>query len=229
MVKRLLPYFLVLLLAIGGFLLYQEIRGQRADLQALKAADEKAQAAIAEKEAANQLLITSNVALREKDAASEVVKQRLQSDLAKARAEADKLREDLKTAPPEAILAKTQEWLGTEEISLKPNAAAEVEAVFSLAAFRLNADALADRHFMKFTLVPSLEAQIKESEGQNTTKVGIIGNLEVMLQNAMFIVDQKDDQINVRDEAIFSLKKRNLWRTVGFVAGSFAIGYIISR
>ena len=224
--KQALPYIALALVVIGGFLIYQEIRGQRADLQALKASDEKAQADIVLKDKANVALLNENVRLRERDAAAEVVKARLRSDLTTAQAEANKLREELRTAPPETLLAKTQAWLDTEDIELRLNAAAQVEAAFSLAAFRLNADALADRAFMKFTLVPNLEAQLRESDGQNTIKSAIIVNLGTIVANKDTVIGLKDTQIVVRDDTIKALKRRNLWRTVGFVAASFALGYI---
>ena len=224
--KNILTALLILALAAGGYALYSEIRGQRADLQALKASDEKAQADIVLKDKANVALLNENVRLRERDAAAEVVKARLRADLLTAQAEANKLREELRTAPPETLLAKTQAWLDTEDIELRLNAAAQVEAVFSLAAFRLNADALADRAFLKFTLVPNLEAQLRESDGQNTIKSAIIVNLGTVVANKDTVIGLKDTQIVVRDDTIKALKRRNLWRTVGFVAASFALGYI---
>jgi len=229
MVKHIGTVLLVLALAAGGYAIYSEIRGQRADLQALKAADEKAQAAIALKDAENLRLTEVNRQLIAKDAAAEVVKAQLRADLLTAQAEANKLREELRTAPPETVLAKTQAWLDTEEIELRLNAAAEVEAVFSLAAFRLNADALADRAFLKFTLVPNLEAQLGESEKQVTIKSAIIVNLGTVVANKDTVIGLNDTQIVVRDDTIVALKKRNFWRTLGFIAGSFALGYVISR
>ena len=227
MAKNILTALLVLALAAGGYALYSEIRGQRADLKALKETDEKAQAMIALKEKANVALLNENVKLRERDAAAEVVKARLRADLLTAQAEANKLREELRTVPPETLLAKTQAWLDTEEIELRLNAATQVEAVFSLAAFRLNADALADRAFLKFTLVPSLEDQLRLSDGQNALKASVIANDLSIIANKDTVIGLKDTQIVVRDDTIAALKHRNLWRTLGFIAGSFAIGYVI--
>jgi hypothetical protein len=213
-VKKILTAVLILLACAGAYGLYQEIRGQRADLKALKAADEKAQAVISEKEAAIAALAAQNVILREKDAAAEVVKTQLRADLAAKTAENIKLREELRTAPPETILAKTQEWLSTQEIWLRTNVASQVEAVFSLAAFRLNADALADRAYLKFTLVPSLNEQLTNSEDQNEFKAEEISNLETMVTDSAVIIDEKDIQLGARDDTIHALKKIKLWREV---------------
>jgi hypothetical protein len=229
MVKNIGTVLLILLLAAGGYAIYSEIRGQRADLAALKAADEKAQAAIAEKEKANVALLNENVKLRAQDAASEAVTKRLRADLAAKTIENDKLRNDLKTAPPETVLAQTQGWLAIREIWLRSNAASQTEAVFSLAAFRLNADALAEWQSLKFTLAPSLELQLREADVQNATKSILIANLKTIVQNATFIIGEKEDQILVRDDTIVALKHRNFWRALGLVAGSFALGFIIGK
>ena len=211
--KKIFPIVLILVaLAAGGHALWQAVPGMGADLKALKATDEKAQATIAEKQAIIDAKTAENAALAAKDAAAEVVKAQLRSALSTAQAEANKLREELKTAPPEAVLAKTQDWLGTREIWLRANAASEVEAVFSLAAFRLNADALADRVFMKFTLVPNLEGQLKASEGQNADKAAIIINQATIIGHKDEIIGEKDKQLGARTDTIKALKRRNLWR-----------------
>ncbi|MBE3109341.1 MAG: hypothetical protein IMZ46_02335 [Acidobacteria bacterium] len=224
--KKALTIILVLFACGGAFALYQELRGLKTGIADLKALDAAAQVRIAEKEKANLALTIENVALCEKDAAGEVEKTRLRADLATKTAENDKLRNDLKTAPPETVLATVQGYLNTTEIWLRSNAANQVEAAFSLAAFRLDADALAERHYFKFTLVPNLEGQLRVSEGQNATKAVVIVNLEQMVKNAAYIIDEKDVQLGARDETIGALKKRNLWRDVGKIAFAFALGYI---
>ena len=227
--KKIFPIVFLVALLAGGYALYKAISGMGADLKALKATDEKAQATIAEKQAIIDAKTAENAALAAKDAAAEVVKAQLRSALSTAQAEANKLREELKTAPPETLLAKTQAWLETQEIMLRSNAAAETEAVFSLAAFRLNADALADRVFLKLTLVPNLEAQLQTSESQNADKAAIIINLTSIVGHKDEIIGQKDIQLGARTDTISVLKKRNLWRTLAFVGGGIALGYIIHR
>jgi hypothetical protein len=220
--KRVFVVLLVLALAVGGYALWRELHGLKADLKAI---DEQAKTTIAAKETANQVLTAENVTLRAKDAAAEVEKARLRSDLAAKTAENDKLRADLKTAPPETVLVATQKWLSTQDIWLRANAANQVEAIFSLAAFRLNADALADREFLKFTLVPSLQEQLRISEGQNATKAVIISNQGIQIANHTAIEGEKDKQIAGRDATIGALKKANLWKE----ARDVGIGILIDR
>jgi len=209
MAKWILGILLILAIAAGGFAIYKAVTRLEA-----KVAEVEAQAAktIAEKEALIASKEAENIVLREKDAAAQLVKLQLQADLQAKTIENDKLRKNLRTAPPETVLATVQGYLNTTEIWLRWNAVTEVEAVFSLAAFRLDADALAERQYLKFTLVPSIEAQFGESEKQNGIKAAIIVSQQTIIGYKDEIIGQKDMQIVVRDDSIKALKKINLWR-----------------
>lgn len=221
--KKILPWCIIIALALGCLALLDRSCGDRAALQAaLKVADEQAQATIAAKDAEIRALTEANADLLQKDAAAEAVKAQLRSALSTAQAEANKLREELKTAPPETLLAQTQTWLSTREIWLRLNAASETEAIFSLAAFRLNADALADRVFLRFTLVPNIQAQLAESERQNATKAVVIRNDLVIIADKDAIIAAKDSQLGARDDAIRALKKFSLARE----ARDFGAGFL---
>lgn len=224
--KTLRPILIVLIVAgvaWGGWTIYQEIRGLKTDLKAIDAA---AKTTIADQQKQIVALVASNAKLAERDAQAEVEKAELRASLAAKQSENDRLREDLKTAPPETVLAKTKTWLSTQEIWLRANAAAQTEAVFSLAAFRLNADALADREFMKFTLIPSIQAQLKLSEEQSAGRAATISNQTLIIAHKDVILAEKDKQIVGRDETIKALKKGRFWRTLAYIGGAFALGYI---
>lgn len=208
---------------------YQAVTGLRADLKAIEAQDAKSQAIIASKDAENNGLKDTIAALASKDALLVAERAQLREALAAKTTENEKLREDLKTAPPEAILATTKNLLASGEVWLRNNAASQVEAVFSLSAFRLNADALVEREYLKFTLVPALESDIKAAEEELTLRAAMIVNYETIVTNKDSIIVEKDIQLGLRDDLMRTIKKRNLWRTLAYVGGGLAVGYIISR
>jgi len=219
--KTVLAVLLVLALAAGGFAIYKSITRLEAKVEEV---DARADKTIAEKEAANQILLAENVVLREKDAAGEIEKAQIRRERDLARIERDKAINELKTAPPETVLAKTQGWLDTREIWLRSNAASQVEAVFSLAAFRLNAEALEDRSYLKFTLVPNMERDYQVQAGQLIAVRTERDNLVVIVGNKDIELAAKDDKITVRDDVITTLKKANLWRELR----DFSFGYLVA-
>jgi len=219
--KTALAVLLILALVAGGFAIYKAITRLEARVEEV---DAQADKTIAEKEAANALLLAENVTLREKDAAGEIEKGILKQERDKARLERDKAINELKTAPPETVLVKTQGWLDTREIWLRSNAATQVEAVFSLAAFRTNAQALEDRAYLKFTLVPNMERDYAVQAGQLTAARTERDNLVVIVGNKDIELGAKDDKITARDDAITTLKKANLWRGLR----DFGFGYLVA-
>jgi len=219
--KTVLAVLLVLALAAGGFAIYKSITRLEAKVEEV---DARADKTIAEKEAANQILLAENVVLREKDAAGEIEKAQIRRERDLARIERDKAINELKTAPPETVLAKTQGWLDTREIWLRSNAASQVEAVFSLAAFRLNAEALEDRAYFEFTLVPNMERDYQVQAGQLIAVRTERDNLVVIVGNKDIELAAKDDKITVRDDVITTLKKANLWRELR----DFSFGYLVA-
>ena len=229
--KKALPWILafaaVLLLGYLADRVYREWRGVRGELAALRATDEKAQAVIAEKDAEIRTLVAANVELRAKDAAGETEKAAIRKERDTARAKLAQAIEDLKTAPPETVLVQTQGWLDTREIWLRANAASQVEAVFSLFAFRTNGQALAEHQHLKFTLVPSLEREIETQSGQLTAVRSERDNLVVIVADKDIIIGEKGGQITARDEAIRALKKSNLWRELRDFGAGFVVKTIL--
>lgn len=216
-----LVVLLVLALAAGGFAIYKAVTRLEAKVEEV---DARAAKTIAEKDTLIAAKNAENVILRERDAAGEVEKARLKDERDQARIERDKAIDELKTAPPETVLAKTQGWLDTREIWLRSNAASQVEAVFSLAAFRTNAQALEDRAYLKFTLVPNMERDYQVQAGQLADVRTDRNNLIVVVAAKDVQLTAKDDQINVRDDAIKTLKKANLWREFR----DFGFGYLVA-
>ena len=221
MAKWILAILLVLALAAGGFAIYKAITKLEAKVAEV---DARADKTIAEKEAANEILLAENVILREKDAAGEIEKAGIRRERDEARRERDKAINELKTAPPETVLAKTQGWLDTREIWLRSNAASQVEAVFSLAAFRTNAQALEDHAYLKFTLIPKMERENQVQAGQLVAVRTERDNLVVAVGNKDIELAAKEDKITVRDDAITILKKANLWREFR----DFGFGYLVA-
>ena len=223
--KTVLAVLLILALAAGGFAIYKAITKLEAKVEEV---DARADKTIAEKEAANEILLAENVILRERDAAGEIEKAGIRRERDDARRERDRAINELKTAPPETVLAKTQGWLDTREIWLRSNAASQVEAVFSLAAFRTNAQALEDHAYLKFTLVPSMErengvqaAQLADVRAERDNLVVVVGNKDV-------VIGEKDKQILVRDDAISFMKKARLWRDVRNVGYGVLLDRVLS-
>jgi len=210
-VKTVLAVLFILALAAGGFAIYRAVTKLEAKVEEV---DARADKTIAEKEATNQILLAENVILRERDAAGEVEKTQIRRERDDARRERDRAINELKTAPPETVLAKTRGWLDTREIWLRSNAASQVEAVFSLAAFRTNAQALEDRAYLKFTLVPNMERENGAQAGQLVAVRAERDNLVVVVGNKDVVIGEKDKQILVRDDAISFMKKARLWRDV---------------
>ena len=223
--KTVLAVLLILALAVGGFAIYKAITKLEAKVEEV---DARADKTIAEKEAANGILFAENVILRERDAAGEIEKAGIRRERDEARRERDRAINELKTAPPETVLAKTQGWLDTREIWLRSNAASQVEAVFSLAAFRTNAQALEDRAYLKFTLVPSMERE----NGVQATQLADVraerDNLVVVVGNKDVVIGEKDKQILVRDDAISFMKKARLWRDVRNVGYGVLLDRVLS-
>ena len=219
--KSALTVLLILALAVGGFAIYKSIMRLEAKVEEV---DARADKTIAEKEAANALLLAENVILREKDAIGEIEKSQIRRERDLARIERDKAIAQLQTAPPETVLATVQGYLNTAEIWLRSNAANQVEAVFSLAAFRLDAQALEDRAYLKFTLVPSMERDYAVQGGQLIAVRTERDNLVVVVSNKDIELAAKDDKITVRDDAIKTLKKANLWREFR----DFGFGYLVA-
>ena len=233
MVKKLLAIVAIILaicLALYGFnKLFDRLSGLSAALDKLKETDAQAQATIAKKDEENKALAAEVAKLQARDAALEVEKAQIRTERDKALAENSKLRDELKTAPPETVLAKTQQWLGTQEIWLRANAANQVEAVFSLVAFRVNADALAEWQGFKFTLIPSLQAEIKTQAEQIKIVRQEVATKDVMLANLGIQLWAKDTQIAGRDDVIRLIKKNNLKRDIiiffiGIAGGYFGHG-----
>ena len=223
--KTVLAVLLILALAAGGFAIYKAITKLEAKVEEV---DARADKTIAEKEAANEILLAENVILRERDAAGEIEKAGIRRERDDARRERDRAINELKTAPPETVLAKTQGWLDTREIWLRSNAASQVEAVFSLAAFRANAQALEDRAYLKFTLVPSMERENGVQAAQLADVRAERNNLTAITVNLNAIVIEKDKQILVRDDAISFMKKARLWRDVRNVGYGVLLDRVLS-
>ena len=218
----------VLLAGYAADYVYQTFTGIRADLKALQATDEKALALIAEKDEFIQALFDANAVLREKDAVARVERAVLKKERDAARTDLAKALEELKTAPPEALVARASTLLGTDGISLRTNAAAEVEAVFTLPAFRLDVGALEEWHAFKFTLVPNLERALNLADSQLIAVRTERDNLVHIVVAKDAIIEAKDGQIEARDEVIKVVKKKKLWEKVGYVF-SFILGLIIGK
>ncbi len=208
---------LVVVLAAVG--LFQALRGVKAEIRAV---DAQARQAIAVKDAEVKALLAENRDLRARDAAGEIEKDELRKERDRAQAKLAQALEDLKTAPPETLLEKTQRLLDTREIWLRANAASQVEAVFSLSAFRKDAEALTEWHDLKFSLVPSLQQEIKVQAGQLEVVRHERDNLVTVVADKDAVIVEQNGRIDVRDDAIASLKKANLWKELR----DFGLGFI---
>jgi len=226
--KKALQVALVLLLVAGAYGLYREFRGLNDKLAELKQVDQLAQQTIATANADIKRLAADNVLLRAKDAAAEVEKAALRAEDRRKAKEIAQLREDLKTAPPETVLATVQGYLNTTEIWLRSNAANQVEAVFSLAAFRLDADALAEHHYFKFSLIPSIQEQLGLSEDQVIALRTENSNKDNIIVHKDIIIGEKDKQIFARDDTISFMKKARLWRDVRNVGYGVLLDRVLS-
>jgi hypothetical protein len=212
-------------LSFGGYSIYRAMTQLEAKVAEV---DARAAKTIAEKDALIAAKNAENVVLRERDAAGEVEKATIRKERDEARRARDKAIDELKTAPPETVLAKTQGWLDTREIWLRSNAASQVEAVFSLAAFRTNAQALEDRAYLKFTLVPNMERDYAVQAGQLADVRTGRNNLIVIVAAKDDVITEKTGQIAVRDDAIKYMKKARLWRDVRNVGYGVLLDRVLS-
>jgi hypothetical protein len=226
--KKALQIALVLLLVAGAYGLYREFRGLNAKLEELKQVDAAAQQTIASANADIKALNAENALLRAKDAIAEIEKAALRAEDKRKAKEIAQLREDLKTAPPETVLATVQGYLNTTEIWLRSNAANQVEAVFSLAAFRLDADVLAEHHYFKFSLIPSIQEQLGICEGQLVGLRTENSNKDRIIIDKDLIITEKEKQIFVRDDTIKYMKKARLWRDLRNVGYGVLLDRILS-
>jgi HAMP domain-containing protein len=215
---------LLLLVAVLGAAAYfakDWLGGALSNLEKkLAEVDRKAGETIAEAQAENQLLVQQNLQLRSEDAKNELEKAALLKEIAGVRKDLAKALEELRTAPPEALLAKARAYLETEEISLRTNAAAETEAVFTVPAFRLDVGALEEWKTWKFEFIPRLERDVKIQEGQLVAVRTERDNLTTIVGNKDKEIGAKDEKISARDDVIKTLKKKNAFRRVlDFLAG----------
>ena len=215
------------ILYAGGRFIDSKLQRLSARLEAkLAETDRKATTIIAEKTAANEAKDKENAILAARNAVLETEKTKLREERDKARKDAEKAWAELKTAPPEEILAKTQTWLDTKEIWLRLNTANQVEALFSLAAFRTNAVALDKGRYFEFTLVPSLQTDLSKTTIQLANAEEAGRNKDIQIASHVVIEKSKDDQIASRDQVIKSQKKTNLFKDIlkigaGILAGLF--------
>lgn len=228
LLKAALPFLLVAGILYGGAkFIDSKLDRLSARLEAkLAETDKKATTIIAEKTAANEAKDKENAILAAKNAVLETEKTKLREERDKARKDAEKAWAELKTAPPEEILVKTQTWLDTKEIWLRLNTANQVEALFSLAAFRTNAIALDKGRYFEFTLVPNLQADLSKTTIQLANSEEAGRNKDVQIVGHIKIEKAKDDQIATRDQVIKSQKKANLFKDIlkflaGIAAGLF--------
>jgi hypothetical protein len=144
------------------------------------------------------------------------------------RKKAEAAEAQLKTAPPEELLARTKELLNMTDIWLRSNAANQVEAVFSLTAFRANTIALEHGHYIEFTLVPSIQLELENTKAQLRTTEDQSARKDIQLAAKDTIISQKDDQIKGRDDLNAALKKANLWKELRDVGLGVLIDRILS-
>lgn len=212
---------LVALLYGAGTVVKKWLGGELGKLERkMEEVDRKANETIAAKEAENAKLLEENAGWRAKDAAGEVEKKALRKEIAAVREDLETALEEIRTAPPETLLAKVREYLGTDEIDLRKNSAAELEAVFTIPAFRLDAGALEEWKSFKFELVPRLEREVKVADEQLFAVRAERDNLTVVVANKDVALSEKDNQLGARDEVIRAQKKKNLIKDVlHFLAG----------
>lgn len=201
---------LVLLFLIGGALVYQQIRGINASLKDLKETDAAAQATIDRLTGHVDALQAENKALEARDAAGEEAKAKLREERDEAQAKLAAALQELQSATPERLLAVTRSYLNTTDVWLRVNAAGQTEGVFSLDAFRLDAQDLERLHHLEFSLVPSLQAEISTQAGQLQDVRSEVSNLKQVVIDKDGIIGTKDGQLTARDVIIESLKKSRL-------------------
>ncbi|MFA5377894.1 MAG: hypothetical protein WC455_19245 [Dehalococcoidia bacterium] len=224
MFKTIAAIILALLILVGGVFVYQQVRGLRSSMDSLRETDAIAQATIQRLTVHVDQLQEENKVLEARDAASEVEKAELRKDRDKAQAKADQAIAELQTAPPERLLTVTRSYLNTSEVYLRLNAAQQTEGVFSLDAFRLNAQALEKFHYYEFSLIPSLQTEILEQTGQLQTVRTEVSNLKKIVVDKDGIIGGKDGQITERDKALQSLRKSKLVSNLKSAGIGAAIG-----
>lgn len=223
-------WILALLITAGlGWSYYSSHRDAQALTRELKRIEAENRAAMGELKTENAALAAINLRLAEQVAEAKEERRVLREQRARDTAEIDRLRADLATAPPEAVLEATQGYVNTTEIWLRANAVGAAEGIFSLAAFRLNADRLAVGHALETKTLPNLEAQLRAADQAQAGLEGQVSSLEVMIQNATVIFDQYEVIVETKDAHIGVLKKGNLKRDGLIAAGFFILGLIAGR
>lgn len=197
----------IIVCAVSGFLYLKHIN---MTLEELGAKDKAAEIAISKLTDANSHLASENEELKKAEAIAISAIRKLEEERDKIQSNLTAALQQLQVAPPDELIKSIQKNLSTTEIWLKINQANDTEAVFSLAAFRIACMAIEERNVLKFSLLPNVEAQIKEQSMALELKAKQISNLELISLNKEGIIHEKDDQLLTRDKVISKLQKSKL-------------------